>query len=144
MGFNDRAAELKAVITQHAYHLLTGEAAEQKPDTSPPKQISHYLKPWELLEELLQNSFNSSTAFFEVFNEFPMMNEDDIFECVMMMSNTYPILEDSTQRMLMTLYSNTKTSNLLNFFFFFFSFKKIFFFYFLGGWGGVDSNFFTI
>jgi len=114
VSYNERPAELKPTIHQHVYHLLPGETNDQKSECSLPKQVAHYLKPWELLEELLQNSFNSSTAFFEVFNEFPAMTEDDIFECVVMMSNTYPILEDSTQRMLMTIYSNTKTSR--NFF----------------------------
>ena len=121
VSFNERPSEFKPTILQHSYHLMPGETNESKPETTLPKHLSHYLKPWELLEELLQNSFNSSTAFFEVFNEFPALTEDDIFECVVMMSNTYPILEDATQRMIMNVYSNTKSSK-----FFRNNLKKIF------------------
>ena len=107
--------ESKPAMLQHPYHLLQGETTEVKSESTLQKQLSHYVKPWELLEELLQNSFNSSTAFFEVFNEFPALTEDDIFECVLMMSNTYPILEDSTQRMIASIFSNTKSSIYKNF-----------------------------
>lgn len=111
VSYHERPNEFKPVVSHHLYHLLPGEVSGEDP--SLPRPLGHYLKPWELLEELLQNSFSSSPAFFEVFNEFPAMSEDDILECVLMMSNTYPILEDSTQRMLMTVYSNTKTSKFL-------------------------------
>lgn len=110
VSLNERPADFKPIVIQHPFHLISGECSENKPEQIIPKQLSYALKPWELLEELLQNSFNSSIAFSEVFNEFPTLNEDDIFECLIMMCNTYPILEDSTQRMLGTIYSNTRNS----------------------------------
>lgn len=115
VSLNERPADFKPIVIQHPYHLIVGEFSDNKPEMTIPKQISNYLKPWEVLEELLQNSFNSSTAFFEVFSDFPALTEDDIFECVLMMSNTYPILEDSNQRLVMNVYSNTKNS--MHFFF---------------------------
>lgn len=106
----EKSQDFKPLILANKVHLHLGESLENKYEIIPLKNLNSFLKPHEILEELMLNNWNSATIFQELFNEFGQLSEDEIFDCLMVLVNSYSLSEDPIQRIAYNVFISAKNS----------------------------------
>ena len=75
------------------------------------KNLNLVLSPADLLEDLLHNTTNNSQTICQILNEFTNITEEDILDCVLVMSKNIQGVEDLKQRTINQVFNSVKSSN---------------------------------